>query len=316
MSDYNVIRGLKIKYLSADPSNPENGQVWYNSSNLRVEGVVGTGAWASGGVVGSPGTTCAAGTQTANVIMGGQRPGNTSNVEEYNGSSWSEVNNMPYAAGNLSGLGTQTAALAFGGYLNVTTTAKYDGTNWTTSGTLSTGRELMGGIGIQTAGLAAGGYRRSPDNYPTQVEQYNGSSWTGAPSLNTGLYGRAASGTTAAALVAGGQTGSTSNAVEEYNGSSWSTVNARPYAAGSAVASGTQTAALNYGGNPASPQTTTVSYDGTNWSAESAMANNRAMSGGSPAGTSGSALASTGSGAGTATEEFTAPSGTSSISLS
>ena len=316
MSDYNVIRGLKIKYLSADPSNPENGQVWYNSSNLRVEGVVGTGAWASGGVVGSPGTTCAAGTQTANVIMGGQRPGNTSNVEEYNGSSWSEVNNMPYAAGNLSGLGTQTAALAFGGYLNVTTTAKYDGTNWTTSGTLSTGRELMGGIGIQTAGLAAGGYRRSPDNYPTQVEQYNGSSWTGAPSLNTGLYGRAASGTTAAALVAGGQTGSTSNAVEEYNGSSWSTVNARPYAAGSAAASGTQTAALNYGGNPASPQTTTVSYDGTNWSAESAMANNRAMSGGSPAGTSGSALASTGSGAGTATEEFTAPSGTSSISLS
>ena len=118
MSDYNVIAGLKIKYLSADPSNPEDGQVWYNSSlgKVRVEGVVGTGAWASGGTLGSPGTTSSAGTQTANVIMGGQRPGNTSNVEEYNGASWSEVNNMPYSAGNLCGTGTQTAALAFGGY--------------------------------------------------------------------------------------------------------------------------------------------------------------------------------------------------------
>ena len=128
MSDYNVLHGLKIKYLSADPSNPENGQVWYNSSsqNLRVEGVVGTGAWASGGAVGTARTTAGAGTQTANVIMGGQGP--TSNVEEYNGSSWSEVNNMPYVASNLGGTGTQTAAIAFGGYYNVATSAEYDGT--------------------------------------------------------------------------------------------------------------------------------------------------------------------------------------------
>ena len=312
MSDYNVIAGLRIKYLSADPSNPEDGQVWYNSSTnkLRVEGVVGTGAWASGGAVGLARTTASAGTQTANVIFGGQMRNPPyspqSVVEEYNGSSWSEVNNMPYSASNLSGTGTQTAALAFGGYYNVTTTAKYDGTNWTTSGTLSTGRELMAGIGIQTAALAAGGYVREP-GATTQVEQYNGSSWTGAPSLNTGLYGRTGNGTTSAGLASGGQTGSTSSAVEEYNGSSWTTVNARPYAAGTAMGSGIQTAALNYGGNPASRLTTTVSYDGTNWSAESAMATARSMGGGSPSGTTSAALASTGSPGGTATEEFTVP---------
>ena len=321
MSDYNVIAGLRIKYLSADPSNPEDGQVWYNSSTnkLRVEGVVGTGAWASGGAVGLARTTASAGTQTANVIFGGQMNNPPyapqSVVEEYNGSSWSEVNNMPYAASNLGGTGTQTAALVFGGYYNVSTTAEYDGTNWTGGGSLNTGREIMtGGAGIQTAALAIGGYIREP-GATNKVEQYNGSSWTNGPTLNTALYGRAGSGTTSAALAGGGQTSSQSNAVEEYNGSSWSTVNARPYAAGSAAASGTQTAALNYGGNPASQQTTTVSYDGTNWSAESAMANGRSMGGGSPSGTSSAALATTG-GAGTATEEFTAPSGTSNISSS
>ena len=30
MAGYNEIRGLRVKYLSADPSNAEDGQVWYN----------------------------------------------------------------------------------------------------------------------------------------------------------------------------------------------------------------------------------------------------------------------------------------------
>ena len=41
MAGYNEIRGLRVKYLSADPANAENGQVWYNSTTgkLRVEGI-------------------------------------------------------------------------------------------------------------------------------------------------------------------------------------------------------------------------------------------------------------------------------------
>jgi hypothetical protein len=166
MAGYNEIRGLRVKYLSADPSNAENGQVWYNSTtgNLRVAGVQGDGAWASGGAVNAAGTTASAGTQTANVIFAGQRPGNVSLVEEYDGSSWSEVNNYPISVGNLSGTGTQTAALGFGGYPNVTTTNEYDGTNWTSGGALGTGRELLSGIGVQTAALGAGGLiRGSPE---------------------------------------------------------------------------------------------------------------------------------------------------------
>ena len=53
MTAYNTIKGLKVKYLSADPANPEAGQVWYNSDtgNLRINGVQGTGAWSSGGTM-------------------------------------------------------------------------------------------------------------------------------------------------------------------------------------------------------------------------------------------------------------------------
>ena len=43
MSDYNVIAGLRIKYLSADPPSPENGQVWYNSSTEKFSGSLVSG---------------------------------------------------------------------------------------------------------------------------------------------------------------------------------------------------------------------------------------------------------------------------------
>jgi len=50
MAGYNEIRGLRVKYLSADPSNAEDGQVWYNSTSgtLRVQGI-GIASWSSGG---------------------------------------------------------------------------------------------------------------------------------------------------------------------------------------------------------------------------------------------------------------------------
>ena len=49
MAGYNTIHGLKVKYLSADPANPEDGQVWYNSStgNLRVDGIALASSWAA-----------------------------------------------------------------------------------------------------------------------------------------------------------------------------------------------------------------------------------------------------------------------------
>ena len=276
-------------------------------------------AWASGGAMTTARTGLAsAGTQTANVFIGGQMsnspnaPLNT--VELYNGTTWSSnPNNAPYSASNNCGTGTQTAALSWGGYPNITTTLEFDGSSFTTTGALGTGRELTSNnIGVQTAAIAASGYVRSPDSYPTQTEEYNGSSWTGGPVVNTPRYSAAGAGTTAAALISGGiEPGQLSNA-EEYNGSSWTSVTSRPYAGGNAGTSGTQTASLAYGGNPGGALTTTVSYDGTAWATNPSMAQARAMMGSSAGGTSTAALASSGA-APTATEEFTGQTTTVNI---
>jgi len=313
MATYKGINGFAVQSVASDPSPSNEGQVWYNNTSyaFKLAAATTAGAWASGGNVNTARTTqTGAGSQTANLIFAGQLSnppyGDQSATESYNGSTWTTLPaSYPIAVGNLSGLGTQTAALGFGGYPNVTTTNEYDGSTWTSGGALGTGRELCASnIGTQTAGLAAGGYIRGPEVATTAVEKYNGTSWTSAPSLNTGAYGRCGSGTETAGLVSGGATPAATNATEEYNGTSWTTVNTRPYSASSAMGSGTQTAALNYGGSPSSLLTTTASYDGTNWTSQPSMSVGKSMGGGCGAGTSGAALASNGSGPG-ATEEFT-----------
>jgi hypothetical protein len=53
MATYKGIQGFTIQNLSADPSNPIEGQVWYNStSNVwKVEEATAAGAWATGNYV-------------------------------------------------------------------------------------------------------------------------------------------------------------------------------------------------------------------------------------------------------------------------
>ena len=62
---------------------------------------------------------CAAfGTTTAS-LAAGSGPPDTSNTEEYDGTSWTEVNNMPTALNANMGAGIQTAGLSFGGAFHV-----------------------------------------------------------------------------------------------------------------------------------------------------------------------------------------------------
>jgi hypothetical protein len=50
MADYKGIKGFKVQYLSADPSDPNIGQTWYNdtSKDLKYTGVSTAGSWATG----------------------------------------------------------------------------------------------------------------------------------------------------------------------------------------------------------------------------------------------------------------------------
>jgi len=169
--------------------------------------------------------------------------------------------NMNTTRRDLSGTGTQTAALACGGQIPGNTptnsTEKYDGTSWTATGNLNTGRNALSVKGTQTAGLAFGGeaFPPSPATLYSATESFNGTSWTTVPgSLNTARSGLASAGTQTATLGFGGGNPSlspvVSAATELYNGTSWTSnptglATARYYLSGC----GTQTAALATSGD-------------------------------------------------------------------
>jgi len=250
----------------------------YTSTNLlttqEVTKTISTltaAAWASGGTLNvSRKQTYGAGSQTAGLIFGGEGPsGDRNQTEEYNGSTWTEVNNMPATNKDHAGFGIQTAAVACGGSPN-TTSLNYDGTNWTASpGSLNTGRSNAGGTGTQTAGLTFGGYPSI-----TATEEYGGSTWTTGGALPASKSNIFAAGTQTAALGAGGGPPTSTN-VYEYDGSSWTAGNALPSGTIDARGGGTQTDALYAGGylHPGSGYpTTTLGYDGTNWSTRPSLA--------------------------------------------
>jgi hypothetical protein len=89
--------------------------------------------------------------------------------------AWSTGGALGTSRQQLGGVGTQTAALGFGGEPTTTATEEYNGTAWTGGGALGTARYGLAGAGTQTAGLAFGG-SAPPDRNLT--EEYNGSSWT------------------------------------------------------------------------------------------------------------------------------------------
>jgi hypothetical protein len=51
MATYYGTYGQKVQYLASDPSDPQIGQVWYNSTSatLKVRQLSTVNAWASGG---------------------------------------------------------------------------------------------------------------------------------------------------------------------------------------------------------------------------------------------------------------------------
>ena len=272
MATYKGIKGWNIQTIAGDPSNPILGQVWYNSSSNVLKGYVTVaGAWAAGnprntGVQGAPG----AGSQTAAITMGGNLlPGAlTWNCETYDGTSWTEVNNINSRRYNMSDAGNSTAALVFGGTDNLppgnlAICESWNGTCWTEVNNLLAGNTHMAeNIGTQTAALSVGGtIAGSTDTNVT----FNGTCWTELADINTARGNQGGCGTTTAALIAGGNTPA-KNETESWNGTSWSSVNnitTGRSSPGSAMQA-SNTTALIFGGTPPATDKT-EEYNGTSW---------------------------------------------------
>jgi len=282
MGTYKGIQGYSVQSLASDPTVEDTiGQFWYNSaSNVWKVSTEGSGAWATGGALNQGidlgGYT---GIQTAAMYMGGRSPlptGGTSVifVETYNGSSWTNTNDLTTAVYKNAGFGTTTAAISAGGQnasnTNQNTTFSWNGTCFTSvPGTLDTARGGIHGTGTSTAGIIAGGL--VPANTDL-TETYDGSTWSETGNLQTTGNNRSMIGTTTAALCVCGVNPSPPSgltATESWNGSSWTTVNSTQSPHGEQGSCGTTSSAMIYGGMSTPGETKTLiveAYDGTSWS--------------------------------------------------
>ncbi len=310
MATYLGTHGSKIQTYSTDPTYPNTGEVWYNSTSntIKMEATTSAGAWATGGALNQFRDQAAgAGTQTSTLVFGGGPP-NKDETESYNGTSWTEKNDLNTARRGIAGAGaSNTSALAFGGGTpDSASTESWNGTNWTAVNNLNTARYFLGGTGIITAALAYGG---TPTTGAT--ESWNGTNWTTVNPLNTNRDAPGSAGIQTSALAFGGTTPSVTNKTELWNGTNWTEVNVLNTArVGAGGAGASNTSAIAFGGGvpypsappPTVPTNKTEEWNGTNWTETTNMGTARAYIAGS--GTQTLALASGGSDK-TNTEEWT-----------
>jgi hypothetical protein len=262
MSEYKGIKGFQVQTRTEDPvpyaqalaDNPYAGS-WSSGGNLNTAKRQGAGF----------------GTLTAGVYAGGNNPSpTTANVEEYNGTAWSEVNDMPTSHFALASSrnSPQTSGIVFGGTdpsnSGVSTESdSYDGTNWTETAEINTGRKQLGGAGSSsTAALAFSG-NPGPG---ILTELWNGSSWTEVNDLNAQKQSPSYFGTSTAAIAAQGNPPATTT-VESWNGTSWTEVAEMNTQRSRGAGMGTTTDGLVGGGLTPAPGNTaaTEAWNGSVW---------------------------------------------------
>jgi len=331
MATYKEIRGTNIEVVSSDPSNPIDGQVWYNSTDNVLKGDSGplVGAWATGGNLNTArGNFGGAGTQTSGLVFGGAPPPQTVLTESYNGTNWTEVNDLNQFRQGLGGAGaSNTSALAFGGLAFpggppnslANQTETWNGTNWTEVNNLNTSRRDISGFGIQTAALAFGGFQDTggpePSEYFAVTESWNGTNWTEVNDMNLGRsYLAGAGDSNTAGLAFGGQLNPSPAGKAEtelWNGTNWTEVNNLNQSRRRLAGTGISTAALAFGGAADGVPTAgglTEDWNGTNWTETTDLNTPRSTLAGM--GTNTLALGAGGDPATNATEEWSMAGGT------
>jgi hypothetical protein len=102
------------------------------------------------------------------------------NTETWNGTNWTEVNDLNLARSKGASSGqSNTSALAFGGNPAPSALAvneEWNGSSWTEVGDLNTGRREMGGAGTTPASLAFSGETATAQTAAT--EEWSGTSST------------------------------------------------------------------------------------------------------------------------------------------
>ena len=227
-----------------------NGNVWAEVNDLNkgrygvaVEGTQ-TSALAFGGVSGDPSPENA----------GFTREGKT---ETWNGTSWTEVNDMNVRKSDTQGAGADnTAALSVCGKNPQTNppsgilvnTETWNGTNWTAVNDANENREAAACVGTSTQSLVFGG--SNPGGSVKATESWNGTNWTEVNDLNLARYQLNGAGIYTAVVAHGGYSTAAVANTELWNGTNWTNQNAMPAAKQGQAGIGTSSSALAAGGHP------------------------------------------------------------------
>jgi len=246
MSKYKEIKGFKVQTLASD----------------TAASVAASGTWSSGGSVNTARRYGAGiGSSTAGLIFGGSSPSPVvANTEQYNGTAWTEVNDLNAAQNAQASAGTLTSGMsALGAQSPGANVEDWNGTVWTANPhSLNSARQFPGGDGASNDSALMVGGEPAPNGALTEI--YNGSSWTESGDLNTARNQLAAAGTVTALIAMGGNTGADA---ETFNGSAWTAVTDMNSGSGGISGSGTSTLALAFAGDP--DVANTESWNGSAW---------------------------------------------------
>ena len=197
-------------------------------------------------------------------------------TEEWNGISWTEVNDATDAGATGYG-GTTEAGYAMGKFHPLSNnTEEWNGTNWSEGPAIDAGsagrRSDAGGCAPNTMYII-GGY--TPGGVP-YFTTFNGTNFTAEPNMPSVRQNvrNFHAGNSPSAIAAGGAGGGCCTNV--WNGSSWSEVGALPFKAEGNTGAGTVNDAYSYGGRRSNAPTypnavegctdTFIAWDGTSWS--------------------------------------------------
>jgi len=279
MADYININGNNIPIRASDPTNPIEGEVWYNLTTRALKGQgFQTGGWSSsnnmnysmsdGGMSRQGGKSAALAWQGAPAPVTG-----LNKTESYNGSTWTSESTTPYQASGVGSFGGATSAVGAGGQPGgggVATTIEWNGSAWGSGGSLPYANLYQfGGAGPGTDGILVGGYSQPPPNQATNdVKVYDGSTWSTDPAtcpfaFYSGTHYGAGS---SDCNVLGGYSSpppAIQNNHANYNGTAFTTLTVYPTVTGGSGAFGTTSNAYVFGGIP--NLSTGNTWDGSSW---------------------------------------------------
>ncbi len=223
------------------------------------------------------------GVQTSALAVGGRTSAAMlTNMEEWNGTSWSNLTAMSQARGYAQANGPETAFFIAGGATGdngggpmTNLTEEYDGSSLSSGANINTARSAGGAAGDSSAGLIWGGWTGASPGLALNCETYDGTSWTETADLANHKRGTGSgAGTSNTAAIAAGSYGPPSSTTSEEFNVTVNTITAAAWASGGALpavnnglaGAGTQTAALGFGSRTPGQDQATYEYDGSSWS--------------------------------------------------